>query len=339
VNQGTCSVVEDLNSALAGLLAEDESLFLLGEDIASPYGGAFKATRGLSDLFPDRVISTPISEQAMMGVANGLALSGNRVIVELMFSDFALLTFDQLVNVSSKSVDMYGRRLPMHVVVRCPSGGYRGYGPTHSQSLQKYFIGIPHLQVFEASAFHSARDVLAHMLDLGLPCVYFEEKVLYPQPLAADGSDHGFFQRRTVGEAPGTVEFTSGAPEDADCVLICPGGMAGQVLGAAEQLLLRDEVATAVYVPSRLHPFDLDAVAQTVSSVGRVCVVDQGSAGGTWAEAVAHRLHTELWGSLKQPVRVVNSLASAIPAAVHLEREVLVQQQWIIEAVREVLGG
>lgn len=332
-------VVDDLNGALHDLLAEDDSLFLLGEDIASPYGGAFKVTRGLSDAFPDRVISTPISEQALMGVANGLALSGNRVIVELMFSDFALLVFDQLANVSSKSVDMYGRRLPMRVVVRCPSGGYRGYGPTHSQSLQKYFIGIPHLQVFEASAFHSAQDVLRHMLDLGVPCVYFEEKTLYPQPLAAGEPGHGIFQQRMVGDAPGTAEFSSGPPEEADCVLICPGGMAGQVLGAAEQLLLRDEVACAVYVPSRLYPFDLAAVQRVVSSVGRVCVVDQGTAGGTWAEAVAHRLHTELWNRLKQPVRVVNSLASAIPAAVHLEREVLVQQQWIIDAVREVLGG
>ena len=141
-------VRENLNNALKLLLEQDERVFLLGEDVVDPYGGAFKVTRGLSSRFPGRVVSTPISEGAIAGVAGGLALSGSRPIAEVMFADFAGLCFDQLYNFASKSVAMYGRRQPMHMVMRCPVGGNRGYGPTHSQSPQKHFIGIPHLTVW-----------------------------------------------------------------------------------------------------------------------------------------------------------------------------------------------
>src|SRR5258708_11720429 len=101
---GRRRLIDDLNSALHELLKDDDRLYVLGEDIADPYGGAFKATRGLSTSYPSQVFSTPISEQAVMGIANGLALSGNRVVVELMFSDFVTLAFDQIVNFASKAV-------------------------------------------------------------------------------------------------------------------------------------------------------------------------------------------------------------------------------------------
>src|SRR3954447_13535215 len=129
-------IVEELNTALHRVMA-DTGAYLLGEDIADPYGGAFRATQGLSTAFPQRVLSTPISENAIFGVAAGLALSGETVIVEVMFGDFLALAFDQILNFITKSVSMYGRHTPMRVVVRCPVGGGRGYGPTHSQSMQK----------------------------------------------------------------------------------------------------------------------------------------------------------------------------------------------------------
>lgn len=157
-------VAENLNRALHAAFAADPDLFLLGEDVADPYGGAFKITKGLSSGYPDRVLSTPISEQSLVGVANGLALSGGRAVVEIMFGDFATLAFDQIVNFAAKSVAMYGRRVDVPVVVRCPTGGRRGYGPTHSQSLQKHFIGVPHLSVHEISPFHDNTALLAGLL-------------------------------------------------------------------------------------------------------------------------------------------------------------------------------
>jgi pyruvate/2-oxoglutarate/acetoin dehydrogenase E1 component len=149
-------VAENLNRALHGLFAESATPYLLGEDVLDPYGGAFKVTRGLATSFPDRVLTTPLSENGMVGVANGLALCGNRVVVEFMFGDFLLLAMDQIVNFAAKSVSMYGRPVPLPLLVRCPVGGNRGYGATHSQSVQKFLVGVPGLELWEMSPFTDA---------------------------------------------------------------------------------------------------------------------------------------------------------------------------------------
>ncbi len=115
-----------INRALGDWLAEDLCTLLLGEDVRSPYGGAFKATRGLSDAHPDRVLNTPISEAGIVGIANGLALGGRRPIVEIMFGDFLALCFDQLLNHAAKFHGMYNGRVSSAIVVRTPMGGGRG---------------------------------------------------------------------------------------------------------------------------------------------------------------------------------------------------------------------
>lgn len=328
-------LIDDLNSALHKLLAEDEQLYVLGEDIADPYGGAFKATRGLSTRYPHQVFSTPISEQGIMGVANGLALSGNRVVVELMFSDFITLAFDQIVNFASKAVDMYGQRIPVSVIVRCPSGGYRGYGPTHSQSLQKHFLGVPNVDVFEMTPYHPVLPLFLHMLDQRRPCLFFEEKTLYPVRVE-DGLTGGHMIIEHVGAAPGTARLCFGHPDETDCVLVAPGGMAGMAVRAAQELLLRDERMVTVLIPARLYPLDVDPIVAAARKCGKVCVVEQSTAGATWGAMVAEQLYRRMWGTLRRPVGQVCSAGSSIPAASHLERETLVSESLIVRKLREL---
>jgi pyruvate/2-oxoglutarate/acetoin dehydrogenase E1 component len=331
-------LIDDLNGALHQLLKEDDRLYVLGEDIADPYGGAFKATRGLSTCFPDRVISTPISEQGIMGIANGLALCGNSVVVELMFSDFVALAFDQIVNFASKAVGMYGERIPVSVVIRCPSGGYRGYGPTHSQSLQKHFLGVPNVQMFEMTPYHPIEPLFRHMLEQRRPCLFFEEKTLYPARLE-DGSTSGHMTVDYVGSSPGTARLSFGDPSESDCVLIAPGGMAGMAVRAAEQLLLRYERMVTVLVPARLYPLDIDTFAQAAQECGVACIVEQSTAGATWGAMVAEQLYARLLGVLRRPIGLLNSADSVIPTAMHLEREVLVQESWIAQTLKELTDG
>jgi pyruvate dehydrogenase E1 component beta subunit len=333
-------VVENLNRALHERMLADSRLYVLGEDIADPYGGAFKVTRGLSQAHPDRVITTPISENGIVGVAAGLAMAGNAAIVEIMFGDFAGLAFDQVLNFASKSVSMYGRPHPMRMVIRCPSGGNRGYGPTHSQTLLKHFIGIPGLSLFEMSPFHDNRAVLAHMLGLREPCVFIEDKVLYTRRMAEGGRvddlfDYGFLGADDVGPA----HVYAGAEGEADCLVIAPGGMAARALAAIRDLLLRHEIACRLVVPSRLYPVEARALLDAARQAAYVCVVEESTAGGTWGAEVAHVLHERLWGRLRRPVRLVHSAGSVIPSAVHLEREVLVQADTIREAILADLGG
>ena len=139
--------IKILNKALHEIFQANNDVYLIGEDLADPYGGAFKISKGLSSKFPTRVITTPISEPAFIGMANGMALRGLIPLVEIMFGDFLTLGFDQILNHLTKYNEMYNRAVKPHVVIRTPMGGYRGYGPTHSQSLEKFFVGIPSLKV------------------------------------------------------------------------------------------------------------------------------------------------------------------------------------------------
>ena len=139
--------VESINNALEKMLNNHKEIILYGEDLLDPYGGAFKVTKGLSSKHPNRVLPTPISEAAMIGIAGGMALGGMRPIVEIMFGDFTTHIFDQLITNASKFYHMYAFQCSAPVRVRTPMGGKRGYGPTHSQSLEKFFLGIDNLLV------------------------------------------------------------------------------------------------------------------------------------------------------------------------------------------------
>src|SRR5664280_2750495 len=122
------TVLERLNYALFQAIENDERVYVLGEDILDPYGGAFKVMRGLSTKYPDRILTTPISEAAITGIATGMALRGLRPVVEIMFGDFVTLTADQLINHASKFRWIYNDQVRVPLVVRTPMGGRRGYG-------------------------------------------------------------------------------------------------------------------------------------------------------------------------------------------------------------------
>ncbi|GAA2393633.1 alpha-ketoacid dehydrogenase subunit beta [Dactylosporangium salmoneum] len=328
-------VAENLNRALHGVLADDPGVHVLGEDITDPYGGAFKATRGLSDRFPDRVHAMPLSENAIVGVAGGLALAGDKAIVEIMFSDFVGLAFDAVLNLLSKSVTMYGRRVPMPVVVRCPTGGGRGYGPTHSQSLQKHFLGIPGLSVYEMSPFHEIRDQFDAMLASAEPCLYFEDKVLYTRPMYTGGVVDDLLRYEL---ADGVARVCAEDPQAATCVVIAPGGVAHRAMAAIRSVLVEDETSCVLLVPDRLYPFDVRPLLPLLARAGAVVVAEESTAGGTWGADVAAAVHEELWGRLRRPVVLAHSAGSVVPAAVHLERTVLLQEENIRDAIRRAVA-
>ncbi|HEV2377421.1 MAG TPA: transketolase C-terminal domain-containing protein [Streptosporangiaceae bacterium] len=327
-------VADNLNSALHALFAEDPDLILLGEDVVDPYGGAFKVTAGLSTKYPDRVLATPISENAIVGVANGLALCGHRVVAEVMFGDFATLCFDQFVNVSAKSVSMYGHPIAVPLVLRCPMGGNRGYGPTHSQSLQKHFIGVPDLHIYELSALHDNHQVMRRMLAAGRPCLFVEYKSVYaerarqPGPiddvLAFDFADPDQVWARSAAEGG-----------RGECLVVAGGGMVSRALGAARTLLLEHEIDVTVLTPSQTYPLMAGPVLADVARARHVFVVEESTPGGTWGSEVAHCLYQRCWGTLRHPIEVISSADSVIPAARHLERAVVVQESDIVQRIRE----
>ena len=144
---------ELINHYFLKLSENDKKIIFLGEDIVDPYGGAFKITKNIKNHFINQIFSTPISEASIVGMCGGLAIKGYKPIVEIMFGDFLSLAFDQILNNLSKFHAMYNQEVSLPLVIRTPMGGGRGYGPTHSQSIEKTFLGISGLNTFFKSIF------------------------------------------------------------------------------------------------------------------------------------------------------------------------------------------
>ena len=170
-------VNKSINNALRDLLKSDKKVLLIGEDILDPYGGAFKVTKNLSNLFPSQVYASPISEAGIVGVGTGLSMKGFKPIIEIMFGDFLTLCADQIINHLSKFHFLHNSLKPSSIVIRTPMGGGRGYGPTHSQSLEKLYLGVDGLTIIAQNIFANAGDLLKNSVNLGSPVIFIENKM------------------------------------------------------------------------------------------------------------------------------------------------------------------
>ena len=157
--------LESLNKSLHNILRKNQDVIFIGEDLLDPYGGAFKVSKGLSTNFPRQVISTPISEAGIVGAATGMAMRGLKPIVELMFGDFIALAADQIINHASKYNGIYNGQVTVPLVIRTPVGGRRGYGPTHSQSLESIFMSVPGLEIIAPSLCHKPGEMLENLVN------------------------------------------------------------------------------------------------------------------------------------------------------------------------------
>jgi pyruvate dehydrogenase E1 component beta subunit len=230
---------------------------------------------------------------------------------------------------------MYGRRVRMPVLVRCPVGGGRGYGPTHSQSLQKHFVGVPGLSLYEMSPFHDNGPLLREILARGEPAMFFEGKSLYGMRMFTRGVVDKLFSYDLA--IPGIARVFAEQADAADCVLIAPGGVVQKAMQAARSLLLEEEISSVVIVPSRLYPFEVGPLLPTLRRAELICIAEESTAGGTWGSEVAQQIHVELWNDLRRPVILVNSDPSVIPTSEHLEKQVLIQDTTIRDAIVEAL--
>lgn len=322
--------LQSLNRALQETLSQDEKVYILGEDILDPYGGSFKVTEGLSTSFPKRVIPTPISEASMTGIAIGMAMRGLRPVIEIMFGDFITLCADQIVNHATKFQAMYSGRVHVSLVVRTPMGGGRGYGPTHSQSLEKLFLGTPHLNVVAPSHFHDPGELLKYSIlqDDG-PVLFIEHKLLYPQKLI-QGSDP-LLSVELREHYPGypvaiTKNYETGSP---DVVVISYGGTA-RLVESTMRKLRDEEIQLLAGFPSLISSPSMELLLPMVEECPRVLVVEEGTEGFNWGAEVAAQLYTNTGGLI---VRRLASAGTIIPAARHLESDLLPSVESIEKAI------
>jgi pyruvate/2-oxoglutarate/acetoin dehydrogenase E1 component len=309
-----------LRNTLTAEMKRDPSIFLMGEDIGT-YGGAFGVTRGLLETFgPQRIRDTPISEQALTGMAIGAAVAGLRPVIEIMFMDFITLAVDQLVNMAAKLKPIYGLDCPL--VIRTPNGGGRGYGATHSQSLERLFTGIPGIRIAAPSTALEASGLLQTALREQAPVLFLEHKLLYPQR----------FDNLTRLPKPIPFGIANAVRTGRDVTIISWSYMTQVALQAAEQLS-EAEIEAEVIDLLTLNPLDIDMIAESLKQTGRAVIVEEGPKTGGFGAEIAAQIMEHAFDYLEKPVLRLASPDLPIPSAKNLEAACIPSVETIIRAV------
>lgn len=332
--------VENLRAGLLRSMEMSPDVVVLGEDILDPYGGAFKVTKGVSTAYPDRVFTTPISEAAITGTATGLAIRGFLPVAEIMFGDFVALCADQIVNSACKFPLMYGDKVQVPWVIRVPMGGGRGYGPTHSQSLEKMFFGVPGLKIVAPSLIDRPGDLLqAAILGDSTPVLFIEEKQDYARALL--DRDGAGLTVEDIGDDAlyplHRVRNFEAAAQRADVAIIAYGGAATIALDVARKLV-DEEICVELFLPTEINSTAaLQTIARACPAETPVVIVENGTSGFNWASEVSDTLHRHATGSGPAQVERVACAPGIIPSAKRLERETIVTEDKVIHAIQQVL--
>jgi 2-oxoisovalerate dehydrogenase E1 component len=330
-----CTQLEAINQALRRWMARNSKVIVFGEDIRSPYGGAFKVTRGLSDAYPERVFNTPISEAAIVGLGNGAALNGWRPVVEIMFGDFLTLCFDQIVNHAAKFAGMYNGKVHNPLVIRTPMGGGRGYGPTHSQNLEKHFAGVPGLTVLGLHGRAQIRALYDSLEDFSDPVLIIENKLLYGIRCDAPLPAH-FSLQQGAGRFASTRLVPDRKP---DLTLVAFGRMSCLAERVAQRLYEQEEINLELIFPLQISPFDPRAIIESVARTGKLLVVEEGTTGFDLASEVISAVCLAARSGKALQARRLGAKAVQIPSAAELERAVLPSEAEIQALCLELFDG
>src|SRR5881396_1731034 len=319
------SYLEAIREALAEEMRRDPRVFVLGEDVGA-YGGAFGVTQGLYDEFGEsRVIDTPISESAIVGVSIGAAMRGYRPVAEMQFADFISCGFDQIVNQAATLRCRYGGRATVPIVVRAPSGGNVSGGLYHSQNPEAWFVHRAGLKVVAPSTAWDAKGLLKAAIRDDNPVIYFEHKYLY---------------RRAKGPVPEGDEIVpigvaATRREGGDITLITYGAMATPSLEAADRLAM-EGVEVEVIDLRTLQPFDKQAILASVERTSRALVVHEDvKTLGLGAELSAVIME-EMFSALDAPVMRVTYPDTHPPFSHVLEGFNLPNTDKIVDALRRL---
>jgi len=319
------SYLEAIREALAEEMRRDPKVFVLGEDVG-PYGGAFGATQGLYDEFGEmRVIDTPISESAIVGISIGAALRGYRPVAEMQFADFIACGFDQIVNQAATLRYRYGGRASVPIVIRAPSGGNVGGGLYHSQNPEAWFLHRPGLKVVAPSDAYDAKGLLKAAIRDDNPVLYFEHKYLY---------------RRAKGPVPEGDEVVpigvaTTRREGDDITLLTYGAMVIASLEAADRVS-KEGVEVEVIDLRTLAPLDTAAIFRSVETTSRALIVHEDVRTlGIGAELSA-LLTEERFDYLDAPVMRVTYPDTHCPFSHVLEEAVLPNADKITAALRKL---
>ncbi len=326
-------VVTKIHEALRDHLATDNRSFLLGEDIEGSYGGAFKVTRDLSIQFPGRVRNTPISEAEIVGLANGLALSGMHPVCEIMFGDFLTLAADQIINHASKFRWMYNDQVTVPLVIRTPMGGKRGYGATHSQCLEKHFLGLPGTRVLALHHRYDPQALYGRLFaTVDRPTLVIENKTLYGD-YVTHHTVPGFWCEHTEEDFPTTRIRSHARP---DITIACYGACLVDAEKVMDRLFEEHEVVAEIICPTQIYPLRIEPILESARVSGRLLVVEEGQLFCGFGAEVLAAVHESCTGT-PLLTRRLGAAPHPLPSCRSAEMESLPSVDSIIKVVLEML--
>ncbi len=290
--------LEAIREAQNRALQDDPRVYIYGQDIGA-FGGAFKATKGLAQKYPGRVIDSPISEDAMVGSAIGAAIQGMRPIIEMQFADFSTVGFNQITNQAATVFWRTG--VPCPITIRMPCGGTAGSGPFHSQSLEALYAHIPGLVVLTPATVEDAYSMLLAAVDCDDPVIFCEHKYLYYHLKAERLPEQALPIGRARIARPGR-----------DATVITYSAMLHESLAAAVDLAEEGWEIEVIDLRS-VKPLDTDTILASVSRTGRILAVGEAWPwGGVTAEILA-RIASEGFNLLDAPPMRLNAKDTPVP--------------------------
>lgn len=317
--------LEAIREAQTLALAEDERVFIYGQDVGL-FGGAFKATKGLAKQFPGRVLDSPISEDAAIGLAIGAAIEGARPIIEMQFADFSSVGFSQIVN--NAATLFWRTEVPCPIVVRLPSGGTAGGGPFHSQSMETIYAHYPGLVVMTPATVEDAYHMFLEAVSLDDPVIFCEHKYLYYH-LKADQLPRSRQPELPVGKA-------RVARAGRDATIVTYSAMLHEALSAAA-VLAGEGIEIEIVDLRTVKPLDTDTILASVARTGRLLAVGESAPwGGVTAEVVA-RVAQHGFTLLDAPPMRLNAKDTPVPYHPELWNVHRPGSKAIVNSIRKLL--
>jgi pyruvate dehydrogenase E1 component beta subunit len=322
----TLTYAAAIREALAEELERDEQVFLIGEDIGES-GGVFGVTKGLFERFgAERVLDTPISEEAIVGAGVGASLLGGRPVVEIMFSDFAALAMDMIANQAAKTHYMTGGRLTAPLTIRLVTGTAGATAAQHSQSLEAWFAHTPGLKCAVPATPGDAKALLKTAIRDPDPVCFFEHKLLYNRKGEVDDEAE-----------PLPLGQSRVAREGTDVTVVAYLKTLHDALEAAEQLET-EGLSLEVLDPRTLVPFDRDGLRASLEKTGRLLIAHEAPLRGGFGAEIAAIAAEEMWDALRAPVVRVCGTNTPMPYAPELEGFVIPDAARIAAAARSLVG-
>ena len=311
--------------AMSEEMRRDESIYLMGEEVAE-YNGAYKASKGMLDEFgAKRVIDTPISEAGFSGVGVGSTMTGNRPIIEFMTFNFALVGIDQIINNAAKIRQMSGGQFPCPIVFRGPTGSAGQLGATHSQAFESWYANCPGLKVIVPSNPYDAKGLLKSAIRDDDPVIFMESEQMYGDK----------------GEVPeGEYTLPIGVAEvkriGKDVTLVSFGKILKEAIIAAEELT-KEEIDVEIIDLRTIRPLDYATIFESVKKTNRLVILEESWPFGNISTEITYQVQNQIFDYLDAPIEKINTADTPAPYSPVLLKEWLPNHQDVIKAIKRVM--